>query len=88
MDKVESAKWEAQRPADRTMEKFMVKKEEIERSRIALSKVINELEFKRDQLDAIIQQQKTKIRQLKDDNNSKSLSLCASSEYNDNVFSF
>lgn len=80
MDKVESAKWEAQRPADRTIEKFMIKKEEIERSRISLSKIINELEFKRDQFDTIIQQQKAKLRQLKDDSSPKSLALCANSE--------
>lgn len=80
MDKVENAKWEAQRPADRTMEKFITKKEEIERLRIVVSKLINELEFKRDQFDTIIQQQKTKLRQLKEDSNAKSLIFCANSE--------
>ena len=68
MRKVEAAKWEAQRPADRTEQRHSDHMSEAERERFSLAKSINELELATQQYEAILVQQKEKLEALRTEN--------------------
>lgn len=68
MKKVETAKWEAQRPADRPAARHSEEMSTLERERFALAKSINDLESSLVQYETVLSGQKSTLTQLRQDN--------------------
>lgn len=68
MKKVETAKWEAQRPADRPAARHSEEMSILERERFALARSINDLESSLVQYETVLSGQKTTLAQLRQDN--------------------
>lgn len=68
MKKVEAAKWEAQRPADRTAARHAEEMSVLERERFSLAKAINDLESSLVQYESVLAIQKTTLGTLQAEN--------------------
>lgn len=66
--KVEAAKWEAQRPAEKSEQKHTERINEVERERFALVKHIDELELASQQFNAIHEEAVDQLNRLKNSN--------------------
>lgn len=68
MKKVEAAKWEAQRPADRPAARHSEDMSNLERERFNLAKSINDLEASVVQFEGVLASQKSTLAHLQDEN--------------------
>lgn len=68
MKKVETAKWEAQRPADRPAARHADEMSTLERERFTLAKSINDLESTLTQYETVLAGQKSTLTQLREEN--------------------
>lgn len=66
--KVEAAKWEAQRPSEKSEQKHTERINEVERERFALVKHIDELELASQQFNAIHEEAVDQLNRLKNSN--------------------
>lgn len=74
--KVEAAKWEAQRPSEKSELKHIERISEIEKERFALAKQIEESELSTQQFSSVLEQSVLQASQLKEANEkSKKLSI-------------
>lgn len=74
--KVEAAKWEAQRPSEKSEAKHAERISEVEKERFALVKQIEELELSTQQFSSVLEQAVIQAGQLKEANEkSKKLSI-------------
>lgn len=65
MKKVEAAKWEAQRPIEKSEAKHAERMSEVERERYIVLKQVNDYEVEVQKLEAYIHQEKRKIAELR-----------------------
>lgn len=68
MKKVETAKWEAQRPSDRPAARHAEEMSTLERERFTLAKSINDLESSLVQYESVLTTQKSTLQQLRQEN--------------------
>lgn len=68
MKKVETAKWEAQRPADRPAARHADEMSTLERERFTLAKSINDLESTLTQYETVLAGQKSTLAHLREEN--------------------
>lgn len=68
MKRVEIAKWEAQRPADRPAVRHSEEMAALEKERFSLAKSINDLETAIIQYESVLASQKSTLTSLHDDN--------------------
>lgn len=66
--KVEAAKWEAQRPSEKSESKHIERISEVEKEKFALAKQIEEFELSAQQFSSILEQAVIQSSQLKEAN--------------------